>query len=342
MFELASPWVLLLFPIPFLLWFLGPRAKTIYRAAFRIPFFHALEQNIWQQNPSIQIFRDAGCFILIWLLLVLALAGPKWVGEPLPVTRNGRNIMLVLDLSGSMELNDMSLNGRPVTRLSIVKQAARAFVENRIGDRIGLILFGSQAYLQTPLTFDRQNVLSRIDDASVGLAGKTTSIGDAIGLAVKRLQKVAASSRVIILLTDGANNSGVLAPLKAAELAKEDEIKIYTIGLGSDDEANVISNALFTGNLQSDLDEETLLAIAKLTGGQYFRATDMASLSAIYEKINALEPIADEATFVRPEKDYYPWILGLAFLLFFVWLVNKSILPWIREIRVLRQEPNNV
>lgn len=183
--------------------------------------------------------------VLVWVLLVIALSGPRWVGEPKPVVREGYNIMMVLDLSGSMEITDMLLHGRPVSRLLVVKRAAEQFVEDRVGDRIGLILFGTRAYLQTPLTYDRHSVLMRIDDATAGLAGKTTSIGDAVGLAVKRLQDVPSKGRVIILLTDGANNSGVLAPLKAAELAKQDGIKIYTIGLGSEADPRALTGDFF-------------------------------------------------------------------------------------------------
>jgi Ca-activated chloride channel family protein len=181
------------------------------------------KQQMAKQNKITLLF-------LVWVLLVFALAGPRWVGEPQPLVRDGYNIMLALDISGSMEVSDMLVHGHPVTRLRVVKQAAEQFVQDRAGDRIGLILFGSRAYLQTPLTYDRRSVLMRIEDATVGLAGKTTSIGDALGLAVKRLQNVPAKGRMIILLTDGVNNSGVLPPLKAAELARADGIKVYTIG----------------------------------------------------------------------------------------------------------------
>ncbi|WP_419419666.1 vWA domain-containing protein [Legionella sp. D16C41] len=324
MFELALPWLLIFIILPFFIWLLLRPATLILPAALKLPFYKALESIIDTDKLALAKPAQVGLFFLIWSLIVLAAAGPRWVGEPIPLAREGRNIMMVLDLSGSMELNDMLLNGQPVSRLTVVRQAAKTFVRSRVGDRIGLILFGSQAYLQTPLTFDRHNVLMRLDDATVGLAGKTTSIGDALGLAVKRLQDVPPASRVIILLTDGANNSGVLAPLKAAELAKQDKIKVYTIGLGSDAEIPVPNDPFFTFNAGADLDEQTLKEVANLTGGRYFRATDPESLQAIYHTINKLETTAQEQATVRPQKEYYPWPLGIALLLFFYWLSERA------------------
>jgi Ca-activated chloride channel family protein len=218
----------------------------------------------------------------------------------------------------------MLLHGRPASRLTVVKGAAKQFVQDRSGDRIGLILFGTRAYLQTPLTYDRHSVLMRIDDATAGLAGKTTSIGDAVGLAVKRLQDVPEKGRIIILLTDGANNSGVLAPLKATELAKEDGIKIYTIGLGSEADPRALTNDFITVNASADLDEDTLKKMAEMTGGRYFRATDTESLHSIYQTINELETATQEKATIRPQKEYYPWFVGLALVLCFFWMAGKA------------------
>jgi Ca-activated chloride channel family protein len=261
---------------------------------------------------------------LIWVLLIVALAGPRWVGAPKPIVRDGYNIMMALDLSGSMEITDMVLHDQAVSRLAVVKHAAQQFVQERKSDKIGLILFGSRAYLQTPLTYDKRAVLLRIEDATAGLAGQTTSIGDAVGLAVKRLQKVPERGRIIILLTDGANNSGVLTPLKAAELARQDHIKIYTIGLGADAEAGVFANDFIMPNAAADLDEETLQKMAKMTEGRYFRATDPQSLQAIYQTINQLETVKQEQATVRPQKEYYPWLLAVALVLFFYWLISAA------------------
>lgn len=323
MFELAEPRILLFLPLPFLIWFLIPRATLQLPAALKVPFYHAMLTIVSNQKRTFAGQAQLGFFLLIWSLLLLAAAGPRWVGEPRPLAREGRNIMLVLDLSGSMALDDMTWRGRPATRLAIVKRTAEQFVRERIGDRIGLILFGSRAYLQTPLTYDRHTVLLRLEDASVGLAGQTTSIGDALGLAVKRLQNVPAKGRMIILLTDGANNSGVLAPLKAAELAKLDEIKVYTIGLGAEGDPRAFNGVFFNMNASPDLDEKTLQEIAKVTGGRYFRATDVQSLQTIYETINQLETVTQEDATIRPQHDYYPWPLALALFLLLYWLIRK-------------------
>ncbi|MFA5959002.1 MAG: VWA domain-containing protein [Tatlockia sp.] len=324
MYEFASPWVLCALPLPLLLWFFMQRASTQLPAAIRVPHYQAMFALMEQKKLSGPGHTSIRLFFLIWSLVLLALAGPRWVGEPLPLHRDGRNIMLALDLSGSMDIPDMLLNGRPVNRLTVVKHTAREFVRARTGDHIGLILFGTRAYLQTPLTYDHNNVLQRLDDASVGLAGQTTSIGDAIGLAVKHLQDVPAKSRVIILLTDGANNSGVLPPLKAAQIARLDNIKIYTIGLGAKSQSQNLGDVFFNPNPASDLDEETLESVATTSGGRYFRATDPESLAAIYERINTLETVEQDEASVRPEQEYYPWPLGLALCLLFYWLGKRG------------------
>ena len=212
MFELALPWILVVLPLPVLIWFLIPRAVLKLPAALKVPFYNDILSIVDKKKPALIGQTQIGLLFLIWSLVLFAAADPRWVGEPEPLKREGRNIMIALDLSGSMELADMLLNGRPASRLAVVKQAAEQFVQARVGDRVGLILFGTRAYLQTPLTYDRHNVLLRLEDATVGLAGQTTSIGDAIGLAVKRLEDVPETGRMIILLTDGANNSIVLAP----------------------------------------------------------------------------------------------------------------------------------
>ncbi len=323
MFELAFPWAFLLLPLPLLLWFFLPKASLQLSAALKVPFFHAMSQLMDKEQKSLSARSAISLFLVIWILLLFALSGPRWVGQPQPIARESHNIMLALDISGSMEFSDMILNGRPATRLDVVKAAAMQFVKERSGDKLGLILFGSNAYLQTPLTYDRANVLMRIDDATVGLAGQTTSIGDALGLAVKRLQSAPTQGRVIILLTDGANNSGVLTPERAAELAKFDDIKVYTIGLGGDITPDTLSSVFYNG-ATSDLDEDTLKEIAKTTGGKYFRATDVQSLQQIYSMINQLEVTKQEQETIRPQHEYYPWPLAIALALFLWWTLRHS------------------
>jgi Ca-activated chloride channel family protein len=294
-------------------------------AALNVPFFAAMQNIVQHEQRSIVSQSSLMMPLIIWSLLSFALAGPRWIGEPLPVKREGYNMMMALDLSGSMEVADMMLHGRPVSRLMVVKQAAKKFVEDRTGDRIGLILFGTQAYLQTPLTYDRHSVLLRIEDATVGLAGKTTSIGDAVGLAVKRLDEVPKKGRIIILLTDGANTSGVLTPLKAAKIAKEDDIKIYTIGLGAESDPGAMTPDNFVNyNGSAELDEATLEKMAKMTGGHYFRATDPKSLNEIYQTINQLEKMKQEQATIRPQKEYYPWFIAGSLLLSLCWFTVKG------------------
>ena len=324
MFELAWPWALILLPLPLIIWFWWPSAPIELPAALKVPFFTAMVGLVDSKKRPMILQKKMAPLFVIWILLIVALSGPRWVGEPEPLMRDGYNIMLALDISGSMEISDMLLAGRPATRLSVVKQAAVQFVKDRMGDKIGLILFGTRAYLQTPLTYDRQTVLYRLDDATAGLAGKTTSIGDALGLAVKRLQAVPAKGRMIILLTDGVNNSGVLAPLKAAELARDDGIKVYTIGLGAESNAQTLGGMLIGMNMTAELDEDTLKTIATMTGGRYFRATDSQSLQRIYQTIHQMETITQEQATIRPQQEYHVWPLGAAIVLFFFRLLSQA------------------
>jgi Ca-activated chloride channel homolog len=330
MFELACPLALLCIPIPLIYWYGCTQAKAYLPIAVTVPFFDAMTR-IASDTRHLASSKSLLIPALIWIMLVVALACPRWVGAPRPITREGHNIMMALDLSGSMELTDMVLQGRPASRLTVVKRAAEQFVTDRSGDKIGLILFGTRAYLQTPLTYDRHTILTRLQDATAGLAGKTTSMGDAIGLAVKRLLNAPVPGRVLIMLTDGANNSGVLSPLKAAELASDAHIKIYTIGLGA--EAQPLSSDFLIPNGGADLDEETLKNIANKTGGQYFRATDTETLHKIYQTINQLETISQEQVTIRPQIDYAPWCIAFAIVLFFYWLASKT--HWIRHGSVL-------
>ncbi len=249
-----------------------------------------------------------------WILLVLASARPQWLGEPIEQAVSGRDLMLAVDLSESMSAQDFELQSQMVDRLTAIKAIATEFINRRVGDRLGLVLFGTQAYLQTPLTFDRKTVAALLDESAIGLAGEATAIGDAIGLAVKRLQKQQANSRVLILLTDGANTAGELSPLKAAELAASYKLKIYTIGVGADE---MVVNSLFGArkvNPSQDLDEETLTAIAQKTGGKYFRARNTEELNQIYQLLDQLEPVEKDKQYFRPRAELYFWPLSLALL----------------------------
>ena len=252
---------------------------------------------------------------LIWTLLLLAASKPLWLGEPVTLQDNGRDLMMAVDLSGSMEMNDMVLNGRQVDRLSATKNVLDDFIERRRGDRLGLILFGTQAYLQAPLTFDRTTVKTLLNESGIGMAGNQTAIGDALGLAVKQLRQRPQQSRVLVLLTDGANTAGQISPIQATRIAKEEGIKIYAIGLGADE---MVERSLFGTrrvNPSADLDEQTLQEMADLTGGKYFRARNIDELNQIYALLDELEPTAQEEETFRPSKNLFFWPLGLALVL---------------------------
>ncbi|PIE69810.1 MAG: BatB protein [Deltaproteobacteria bacterium] len=311
MILFAWPWAVLLLPLPLLSRWLLPPARAAEEAALWVPrleLFSGLETRQGQRLRSLWYTGLASC---CWLLLVFAAMRPQWLGEPLALPVNGRNLQLAVDLSGSMKMVDFVTGRRQVARLEALKEVAIPFINRRHGDRVGLILFGDQAYVQAPLTFDLKMVVQLLQEAAVGLAGEKTAIGDAIGLALKRAAGES-GQRVLILLTDGANTAGVLSPLKAAELAARQGLKIYTIGIGSDllqVKGLFINRAV---NPAADLDEEPLARIAELTGGRYFRAHDSDELKEIYAELDRLEPVEQEPELYRPLTALYPWPLGLA------------------------------
>lgn len=328
MFILALPWAWLLWPLPFLFWFLISPVKAQASAVLKVPFYPAMQTLVHNDKTWLVKRRYFIWLILAWTFFIFALSGPQWVGEPRTLSRESYNIMLVLDISPSMGVNDIDDHGRRVTRLYAVKRAAKQFVAKRVGDKIGLILFGEQAYLMTPLTYDRRNVAQRLEDATVGLAGKSTSMGDAMGLAIKRLQQVPAQGRMIILLTDGVSNSGVLTPVKAATLASEEKIQINTIGLHSSLNPRSFDGLFLSMSGAADLDEDTLKLVAKTTGGHYYRATDQASLERIYEHIDKMARVNQDQTEIRPRYEYYPWFLGAGLLIFLILLLGRMGLSW--------------
>src|SRR6185312_16172600 len=251
-------------------------------------------------------------YALLWSLLVLAAMRPQWLGDPIPAPTSGRRLLLAVDVSGSMAIQDMA-GGR--SRLQVVQEVAGRFIDRRRGDRVGLILFGTRPYLQAPLTADLQTVHRFLDDAVVGVAGTETAIGDAIGLAIKRLRAngdaAALEQTVLILFTDGQNDAGVMPPLEAAHMAAETGLRIYTIGVGA--AAGEGYYGLSAGN--TDLDEGSLKAIAQLTGGEYFRATDDSSLEQVYHRIDDLEPTSGTRQWLRPRDEWFGWPLALALLM---------------------------
>jgi len=331
MLTLLWPWLLALLPLPWLTYRFLPRA-TREETPLHVPFYDQLTDLGMQEETAPGRSRRARLLLLAltWVLLLLAAARPQWVGEPVRLPVSGRDLLLAVDISGSMAQEDMILHGEPLSRIQLVKKVANEFIDQRIGDRIGLLLFGTQAYVQVPLTFDRQTVKSLFNEAQIGFAGKKTSLGDAIGLAVKRLRERPAPSRVLLLLTDGANTAGKVEPLQAAKLAAQAGVTIYTIGVGADE---VMIRTFFGTrrvNPSADLDEETLGKIAELTKGRYFRARSSEELEKIYQLIDKLEPVADATETFRPRKALYHWPLAGALAVSFLLAATRLIPagPW--------------
>lgn len=324
MFELAWPWLLVALPLPLLAAWLLPRARNAGGAALRLPHTGISLPQAAESSPVSNLRRILA--LLAWALLVLAAARPQWLGEPEDVPRSGRDLLLAVDTSGSMSIEDMQIGNYAADRFSTVQMIASDFVERRVGDRVGLILFGSRAYLLTPLTFDLKTVAKQLDDSTIGLAGRETAIGDAVGLSVKRLLERPQDQRVLVLLTDGVSNAGELDPQKAIELAVANKVRIYTVGIGAES-VNVPS--LFgsrTVNPSADLDVAMLTAMAEKTGGKFFRARDTAELAGIYREIDELEPIADNEETLRPIDEIYFQPLAAAMLL----AAFALAWPWLR------------
>lgn len=309
MFNFAWPWVFLLLPLVFIIRLLKPvRLNQLTYIATPI-FNNVLTQKNQEEQKSRWWWH-----LPLWLLLITALARPEWVGEPISLPIQGRDITLAVDISGSMAEEDMVINRYRVNRLDAVKAVASEFIEKRQGDRIGLILFGEHAYVQAPLTFDRKTVITLLNESFIGLAGKYTAIGDAIGLALKKMVEDKQSERVLILLTDGENTAGAVSPLEAAALAKSQEMKIYTIGIGS-------NRRDFFFNRSSGLDEKTLKTIANNTGGKYFRAKNTQQLNEIYGIIDELEPKGEDQQTFRPTTSLfqYPLLGFIGLLMLSLW-----------------------
>ena len=326
MIEWLWPWMFAIAPLPLVFrWLISPIERQ--QAALTVPDVASFRHDeAARAGPETSRLAWRALLLwLIWLSLITAMARPEWTGEPVTLPTSGRDLMLAVDISGSMGTEDLQLGGQLVNRLTVVKNVVSQFVDAREGDRVGLILFGTNAYLQAPLTFDLETVNRLLVEAPVGIAGGKTAIGDAIGLAVKRLRQRPQGDRVLILLTDGANNVGEVAPVKAAELAAQDGIRIYTIGVGADEMRLPSLLGVFGSrvvNPSAELDEDTLTEIADTTEGRYFRAQNTAKLVEIYDLIDALEPIEQEAETYRPIAVLYYWPMGLAWFLFLALILS--------------------
>lgn len=320
MFEFAMPWAFLLLPLPWLLWRVRSNAGVALRF---LPLFQLASQHQQQSGRRSQPWLAW----LLWLCLLGAAAEPRWLGDPVSLPQQGRDLMLAVDLSGSMNINDMLVRDQAVNRLDAVKHVLTDFIAKRQGDRLGLILFADAAYQQTPLTFDLTTVQQMLDDAVLGLVGQRTAIGEAIGLAVKRFNTYQSSNKVLILLSDGANTAGNIQPREALALAKAAGVKIYTVGVGAEQlvQQGILGPQLV--NPSSDLDEALLTELASETGGRYFRARDLNELSQIYQLLNQLEPIERDQLNYRPQQSllHWPLALALAVVLLALWQRRRDV-----------------
>ena len=315
MYDLLWWWMFLLLPLPWLVRLVLKPAQQQAGRALKVPFLEDFQQGKQAFSRSWHSWLALLLGALAWLMLVTAAARPVWIGDTVSLPMQGRDLMMAVDLSGSMQEQDFILNRQVVDRLVATKAVAGEFISKRSGDRIGLVLFGDQAYLQAPLTFDRHTVLQLLKESAIGLAGERTAIGDAIGLALKRLQNSPEKNRVLILMTDGANTAGSVSPLEAADMAAAAGLKIYTVGIGSESDAARSLFGFQLMNPNADLDERSLRAIADKTGGQYFRARDTEEFHKIYAELDRLEPVEQAAQQWRPQQELFRWPLLAAFVL---------------------------
>lgn len=321
MFQFYWPWFALLLPLPFLVRrFASSTRKDKGSPELYFPALHRLK-NAFPTYQGAGKLSNLPFIILLslsWLFLVIALMQPENVDQFKVVKNKGYDLMLAVDISGSMQAVDFSTPSKIISRLDVTKEVVGKFVRGRQGDRVGLVTFGEHAYLHVPLTLDTVAVSKMLNDTVSGMAGNATAIGDAIGLSVRTLRERPEGSRVLVLLTDGEDNASSIPPLEAAKLAKQYGIRIYTIGIGKNGPVPFPTPYGGYGMAQVSMDEELLKEIATLTGGQFFHATDQKALESIYGKIDELEKTESNQTIflIREPLYYYP--LGLAMVLLLI------------------------
>ncbi len=313
--ELAHPWALIILPLPLIIWFLVPPYRERI-SSVRVPFFTALTRITGQEarEGAVVLRRrwiQMTVALLIWLCLVAALAKPEVLGKPIERVEAGRDIMLAIDISGSMDKHDFAVaQGKPIQRLAAVKQVVTEFVEARTGDRIGFIVFGSKAYVQAPFTRDLQVVQELLNTVEAGMAGPHTVVGDAIGLAIRTFEASELKERLLILLTDGSDTGSRMSPVSAAGVAAQRNVEIFTVGVGDPE-----------GGGEDQVDFDTLKEVARRTGGRFFSAADQQGLSAIYDRIDKLTVREVKRVSYRPRRSLVHWpsafavLLGIAFYL---------------------------
>ena len=309
MLELAYPWALAALPLPILAWkFLPPYRQRV--SAVRVPFFKGVVQ-------AAGVDATAGAVILrrrriqeltaivVWCLLLIGLAKPEWVGEPIVRTEAARDVMLAIDLSGSMDYADFpGDDGGNVRRIDAVRRVVDRFVAARDSDRVGLIVFGNRAYIQLPFTRDLETARALVALMDVGMAGPQTAIGDAIGLAIHAFESSELDDRLLILLSDGSDTASKMTPLNAADIAKLNGVEIYTIGIGDTQASG-----------EDRVDFETLQGVAERTGGQFYNAADEGTLDKVYQRIDAAAVVDVRTQSWRPRNSLVYWPAGIAVVL---------------------------
>ena len=322
MFEFGYIWVFLLAPLPLLVFWLMPSLKQ-RKEALKYPRFEAVEKATGQK-------ATAGAWVsrrnvlqwivlsLIWIATLTALASPQIVGEPEMKVKTARNFVIAADLSFSMANRDWQINGERVTRWEGVKQVLREFIQKREGDRLALVFFGTNAYLQAPLTTEYEVIDFMLEETDVGMAGQMTSIGKAIGYSLKIFEGDSLDQKVLLLLTDGQDDGRGIFPADAAKMAHKDSIKIYTIGIGEASGRN------------DGLDEQELREIAQITEAEYFLAQDPEQLEEAYNTLNELEPIEFEAEENAPVTFLFHYPLGAAMFLAFALALFRGIMKLIK------------
>ncbi|MCU7905085.1 MAG: VWA domain-containing protein [Candidatus Thiodiazotropha sp. (ex Epidulcina cf. delphinae)] len=328
MFEFHWPWMALLLALPLLVRRFRSRPAAEQHPSVEgmqttllHPALSHLEAAFQTRRPrqplSVRLY--SWLLYLLWLALVSALMRPQWL-EPYTENRTaGYDLMLAVDASHSMNALDFTLNNEQVSRMQVVKGVVAKFIEGRQGDRIGLVIFGSRAYVLSPLTYDREAVNNLLSEVIPRIAGDGTAIGDALGLGVKKLRERPQGSRVLLLIADGENTAGTIPPLKAAQLAAQEGIRIYSIGVGSDKkQVPILENGRIITRSDLGFNEQAMREIAEAADGAYFRATDTAALEKIYRHIDELEKTEAEARTVFVPQPLYYWPLSLALLLLLI------------------------
>jgi Ca-activated chloride channel family protein len=304
MWQLDYPWLLLLLPLPWLAYRYLP-AYNEARSAVRVPFFAAMSRAVGEAPGIVGSRRNHWQLllnILVWALIVLAVARPVFVEKPIERQQPVRDLMLAIDLSQSMETEDFTnANGEKINRLAAVKEVVQGFIDKRKDDRLGLIVFGTGAYPQAPLTLDHASLSLLLADTGIGMAGPNTAIGDAIGLSLKLLDKAHEQEKVLILLTDGNDTSSAITPDHAAEMAANKGVIIHTIGIGDPSASG-----------EAKVNLSALEQIAKTTGGQFFRAEDRNALDQVYSTLDRLTPHQVKTLSHQPQRELFYWPLGAA------------------------------